>query len=600
MGFLVDELASLLATPMPRRRTLRLAGGLLGGAAVSAMGLRRTSAAAQGDSSSSSTSRSSRTASQCLSDSDCDSSHFCCNGQCQPKCGASQCLSDSDCNNNPSNQTSYFCCNGVCQASQTKTGATEQCCGGCGAARCGGVLAATGASSSGGWTLCNGTCTQLTCGNAGAPDLSACSCTCSSGQCIETDGSTVSCVPTCSGGRTCQSGTCACPTGQILCSTTCVTGTCCTDADCTGSTYCDQTSHTCQAEGGPGTACSENDQCTTSICTNGVCACPSGSVNCSGTCVTGTCCTDTDCRAGDFCSNHACQAAGGPGSPCMVKDQCLSYQCINNTCACTASSQCLTGEICRNGECARSCTTTSQCPSGQTCQTGACQACSGTICDGACVDTTTDPANCGVCGKVCSGGQTCSNKQCACPTGQALCPSEVFNPASNMYENALICCSYCCNGQCSSFCPCDTSLCFIRESSSFGSLLVPTCCGANQICLGPYVGCADCGDEQQPCCTNGSRECSDSLTCFIGKCLACGTTSWPCCGGTSCSDGLVCSNGVCIPCGFEGQLCCSNDLCADGLTCTGICNYCVGLLSDCKSDEECCSGRCRGGLCRAL
>lgn len=38
--------------------------------------------------------------------------------------------------------------------------------------------------------------------------------------------------------------------------------------------------------------------------------------------------------------------------------------------------------------------------------------CTGTICGGQCVDTTSDPANCGTCGLACASGETCSNGQC--------------------------------------------------------------------------------------------------------------------------------------------------------------------------------------------
>jgi hypothetical protein len=42
-------------------------------------------------------------------------------------------------------------------------------------------------------------------------------------------------------------------------------------------------------------------------------------------------------------------------------------------------------------------------------------------CNGKCVDTQTDPANCGACGAACGGGQICSAGQCSCGPGTELC-----------------------------------------------------------------------------------------------------------------------------------------------------------------------------------
>jgi glucosylceramidase len=42
-----------------------------------------------------------------------------------------------------------------------------------------------------------------------------------------------------------------------------------------------------------------------------------------------------------------------------------------------------------------------------------------TLCGSNCVDTTSDPANCGGCGSPCDNGQTCQNSQCQCPNGQS-------------------------------------------------------------------------------------------------------------------------------------------------------------------------------------
>jgi hypothetical protein len=43
-----------------------------------------------------------------------------------------------------------------------------------------------------------------------------------------------------------------------------------------------------------------------------------------------------------------------------------------------------------------------------------------TKCAGACVDLSTDSANCGGCGVVCTGGKSCSAGKCACPADQSF------------------------------------------------------------------------------------------------------------------------------------------------------------------------------------
>jgi hypothetical protein len=62
------------------------------------------------------------------------------------------------------------------------------------------------------------------------------------------------------------------------------------------------------------------------------------------------------------------------------------------------------------------CTAAAGLPS--TCVDGGC-ACA-LECNGTCVDPTSDPKNCGACGKTCGGLDVCKNSQCIC--GGALCP----------------------------------------------------------------------------------------------------------------------------------------------------------------------------------
>src|SRR5262249_22506627 len=52
-------------------------------------------------------------------------------------------------------------------------------------------------------------------------------------------------------------------------------------------------------------------------------------------------------------------------------------------------------------------------PPTPSCLSGAC-VCATQTCNGACVDESSDPNNCGACGKVCSPWETCAASSCAC------------------------------------------------------------------------------------------------------------------------------------------------------------------------------------------
>src|SRR5580658_4875253 len=58
----------------------------------------------------------------------------------------------------------------------------------------------------------------------------------------------------------------------------------------------------------------------------------------------------------------------------------------------------------------------------------------GTVCSsGACVDTTSDPANCGGCGVLCADNQVCSESSCqsGCAPGLTNCDGACVNLATN-------------------------------------------------------------------------------------------------------------------------------------------------------------------------
>jgi hypothetical protein len=92
------------------------------------------------------------------------------------------------------------------------------------------------------------------------------------------------------------------------------------------------------------------------------------------------------------------------------------------------------------------------CPSGQR------------LCGSACVDTQSNTMNCGACGTVCAGGQTCAMGVCACPSGQQLCGAacvDTQSSAMNCGACGMACFGgqLCVTGACRLDCPAPRTVC---------------------------------------------------------------------------------------------------------------------------------------------
>jgi len=133
-----------------------------------------------------------------------------------------------------------------------------------------------------------------------------------------------------------------------------------------------------------GQNCRENTECCSEFCdpTTGQCLCPAGSVECpsTGACIS---CSVDQVLNPETCT---CECVGGTAL-------CGSVCCSNGKC-------CSEGVCCENGNCCG----TVCCPLTTTC------------CGGVCTDTSSDRANCGGCGRACTGGfQICSGGMCCNP-----------------------------------------------------------------------------------------------------------------------------------------------------------------------------------------
>jgi hypothetical protein len=268
-----------------------------------------------------------------------------------------------------------------------------------------------------------------------------------------------------------------------------------------------------------------NDNANSKSCQDGeVCAggcvpsCPSGLTLCNGKCV------DT---ANDPANCGGCTTPGN------------SFACAGNP----------AGPVCSGGQCGISC------PSGQT------------SCGGKCVDTTSDPANCGGCappngsGAVCAPGVLCVNSGCS-PT--LSCPSPSVNCGSRCVD-AQNDDAHCggCNNACAAGTACKLGQC------------VPTCDAAQGLaaCPVPVTPASVCKDIQH-----------DPANC--GSC------------GNACASTEVCSGGQCAcPSGETacpaGSAVCSNKA-NDAANC-GDCTAPVGAGASCGAG----SAYCVGGSCSA-
>jgi len=190
--------------------------------------------------------------------------------------------------------------------------------------------------------------------------------------------------------------------------------------------------------------CDDSFSCTIDVCTDGVCSHSPGP-NAGA----------TACAAGSFCEVHT---GCVPGAVCATTDQCVvklgddvcktKITCDAATSICTYQLLDKDGDghppvVCAGDDCDDSDATKfpghvegcdnkdndcdgtvddgATCPGLGVCMNGACSCAPESTCDGACVDTTTDPTHCGNCATQCSARSTCQGGACTCPAGLTLC-----------------------------------------------------------------------------------------------------------------------------------------------------------------------------------
>ncbi len=175
-----------------------------------------------------------------------------------------------------------------------------------------------------------------------------------------------------------------------------------------------------------------------------------------------------------------------------------------------------------------------------------------TACNGICLDTKTDPKNCGACGTVCTGCQQCAGGACTCPLYQSLCNGKCI-PTSSDPDNCGACGKTCtvsevCSG---SKCVSVASGCIPPPSGGGTAALVP-CSGR---CVDPLNDNAHCGGCGKPCAANTG--------CVDGQCVAVlpvGASPVKCeCGGPPIQNGKDCLGNI-AQTTFRWALCSCGDV----------------------------------------
>ncbi len=263
--------------------------------------------------------------------------------------------------------------------------------------------------------------------------------------------------------------------------------------------------------------------------------------------------TDIDC--GGSCG--VCLS----GRHCETASDCLSQDCVDNTCACLPLSACP----------ARACGVVRHCGGELDC--GSCDegVCYQNLC---CMPRTCEPDECGVRSDGCGGSLRCGDETCCTPRA---CDHPSLANRCGAFDDR-------CGGTVTCSCADENATCFLGECCQ------PEVCDEDDPCGTPMAD--GCGGTRTCGCAEGQRchqqQCCAPLDCTSFTGPGCDTISDGC-GGTldcGCDNGESCiENTCCTPqaCGARGP----------GDSCGNVDNGCGGTIQcTCDNGLSCIGGSC--------
>lgn len=209
--------------------------------------------------------------------------------------------------------------------------------------------------------------------------------------------------------------------------------------------------------------------------------------------------------------------------------------------------------------------------------------CNARVADGCEADLTTDPSNCGACGHACPVDSTCLMGHCQCRPGLTECHGDCVDTSRDVSACGV------CDNACAGHPHAATVMCMAGTCHA-------SCDPAYADCNGSASdGCEVNTQSDVRNCGGCARACPDPyrMTCVAGTCR-CATGLTQC--GSSCVD-TTSDRSNCGGCGYRcpGNKVCSGSrcVCSFGTTreCTTTCLTCsAGYVSFCGTYSACCGG----------